>query len=40
VSGPPPLVGEHTRAIAKELGVADDVLAALEARGAVAQADA
>jgi alpha-methylacyl-CoA racemase len=38
VSAPPPLVGEHTREIAKELGVPDDVLEALVEKGAVAQA--
>jgi alpha-methylacyl-CoA racemase len=36
VDAPPPLVGEHTREIAKELGLADDVLADLLERGAVA----
>jgi CoA:oxalate CoA-transferase len=32
---PPPLLGEHTAAVLRELGVGDDELAAMEARGAI-----
>jgi alpha-methylacyl-CoA racemase len=38
IGGPPPSPGEHTRQIAKELGVPDDVLQALIDKGAVGQA--
>jgi alpha-methylacyl-CoA racemase len=38
IAGPPPSPGEHTREIAKELGVPDDVLQALIEKGAVGQA--